>query len=388
MRFKTFNILVLLSLFLLSVINFYIMQQYIRDEIDKVLINTLRQSAYGLSLHVNEHLNDPNTENLHILLDRLNASAQEIDQIYITDAEGKLLLSTDYSHDGKQLHLPRKAPHIDKLDVDNIEKAAWVMLPVYKLEGLRKIPYRIYLKLDRNYISQTMRYLNWMQFLFPLICVLLFAGAYYIFYRLIIRPLLGMYRYVSGETTTLPRSGIIEIEKLSENVERYLRALKEMAYIDPLTQVKNRRSIENALDIAIAAAQRDREHFGVALLDLDDFKKVNDTYGHDIGDALLRAMLDRIRTHLRQVDQIGRLGGDEFLIIFHHDKAPEKIYDVLERIRRLCEEPFVFDRITLICTISAGVALYPRDADTKERLLKHADRAMYRSKKAGGNQVH
>jgi diguanylate cyclase (GGDEF)-like protein len=387
MRFKTFNILVLLSFLLFSVVNFYIMEQYIRSEIDKVLINSLRQSAYDLSLHINEHLNDPKEENLHILLDRINAGAKEIAQIYITDEKGDLLLTTDYSHD-KRFVPPKKALAIDRLNADNIGNTAWVMLPVYKLNGLQKIPYRLYLKLDRNYIDGTMRYLNWMQFLFPLTCLLLFVGAYYLFYRLVIRPLLGMYAYVSGETTTLPRSGITEIETLSENVERYLKALREMAYIDPLTQVKNRRGIENALDITIAAAERGRESFGVAIIDLDRFKEVNDTWGHDIGDKLLHEMMNRIKTHLRQVDQVGRIGGDEFLIIFHHDKAPQNIYEVLERIRKLCEAPFRFGTVTLRCTISAGIAIYPRDANDKAALLKHADQAMYCSKNAGGNQVH
>ncbi len=387
MRFKTFNILVLLSFLLFSVVNFYIMEQYIRSEIDKVLINSLRQSAYDLSLHINEHLNDPKEENLHILLDRINAGAKEIAQIYITDEKGDLLLTTDYSHD-KRFVPPKKALAIDRLNADNIGNTAWVMLPVYKLNGLKKIPYRLYLKLDRNYIDGTMRYLNWMQFLFPLTCLLLFVGAYYLFYRLVIRPLLGMYAYVSGEMTTLPRSGITEIETLSENVERYLKALREMAYIDPLTQVKNRRSIDNALDMAIAAAERGRESFGVAIIDLDRFKEVNDTWGHDIGDKLLHEMMNRIKTHLRQVDQVGRIGGDEFLIIFHHDKAPQNIYEVLERIRKLCEAPFRFGTVTLRCTISAGIAIYPRDANDKAALLKHADQAMYCSKNAGGNQVH
>lgn len=387
MRFKTFNILVMLALFLFSVVNFYIMQQYIRSEIDKVLIDSLRQYVYNLSLHVNEHLNDPTEENLHILLDRFNAGTKEIADLYVTDEEGRLQLTTDYSHD-KQFTLPKQTLSIDRLSIDNIEKTAWVMLPVYKLDGLRKVPYHIYLKLDQEYISRIMRYLNWMQLLFPLSCLLLFAGAYYLFYRLVIRPLLGMYAYVSGETSTLPRSGIAEIETLSENVERYLKALKEMAYIDPLTQVKNRRSIDNALDIAIAAAQRDGESFGIAIIDLDRFKEVNDTHGHDIGDKLLRGIMDRIKTHLRQVDQIGRLGGDEFLIIFHHDKAPQNIYDALERIRKLCEAPFHFGSVTLTCTISAGVAIYPEDAKEKVALLKYADQAMYRSKNAGGNQVH
>ncbi|HHD83686.1 MAG TPA: GGDEF domain-containing protein [Campylobacteraceae bacterium] len=387
MRFKTFNMLVMLALFLFSVVNFYIMQQYIRSEIDKVLIDSLRQYVYNLSLHVNEHLNDPTEENLHILLDRFNAGTKEIADLYVTDEEGRLQLTTDYSHD-KQFTLPKQTLSIDRLSIDNIEKTTWVMLPVYKLDGLRKVPYHIYLKLDQEYISRIMRYLNWMQLLFPLSCLLLFAGAYYLFYRLVIRPLLGMYAYVSGETSTLPRSGIAEIETLSENVERYLKALKEMAYIDPLTQVKNRRSIDNALDIAIAAAQRDGESFGIAIIDLDRFKEVNDTHGHDIGDKLLRGIMDRIKTHLRQVDQIGRLGGDEFLIIFHHDKAPQNIYDALERIRKLCEAPFHFGSVTLTCTISAGVAIYPEDAKEKVALLKYADQAMYRSKNAGGNQVH
>ncbi len=247
--------------------------------------------------------------------------------------------------------------------------------------------YMLYTNMDYLQLQESMRQVWWVHFLIPLSLITLFTAAYYLFYNLVLKPLLLLDEYVLGKVSEVPHSCIQEIEELSQRVERQIKTLHELAYLDSLTQVQNRRSIERALDLAIAGAKRDQKVFSIALIDLDNFKTINDTYGHDAGDLLLCNMVQRIKTHLREVDQIGRLGGDEFLIIFHHDEYSENIMHALRRIRQLFEEPFVIKGVAMVSTLSIGVAAYPQGGFTKEELLKSADEAMYQVKRKGGNGI-
>ena len=245
--------------------------------------------------------------------------------------------------------------------------------------------YVLYNSLHYTYVHKDIDPVWWVHFLMPLLLILLFAVAYYLFHHLVLKPLLLLDAYVIGEVKDIPHSRIAEIEELSQQVEKQIKTLQELAYFDSLTHVQNRRSIERALDLALASAKRDGKVFSIALIDLDNFKTVNDTYGHECGDLLLCNMVKRIKSHLREVDQIGRLGGDEFLIIFHHEEHPQNVVHALERIRKLFEEPFVIDGVSMISTLSIGVATFPDGGYNRQELLKYADEAMYQVKRQGGN---
>ncbi len=247
--------------------------------------------------------------------------------------------------------------------------------------------YILYENLHYTYFHKNIDSVWWLHFLMPLLLMLLFAVAYYLFHHLVLKPLLLLDAYVIGEVKDIPHSRIAEIEELSQQVEKQIKTLQELAYFDSLTRVQNRRSIERSLDLALASAKRDGKVFSIALIDLDNFKMINDTYGHECGDHLLCGMVKRIKSHLREVDQIGRLGGDEFLIIFHHEEHPQNVVHALERIRKLFEEPFVIDGVSMTSTLSIGVAAYPEGGHNRQELLKSADEAMYQVKRQGGNGI-
>ncbi len=247
--------------------------------------------------------------------------------------------------------------------------------------------YVLYNSLHYTSSHQSIDPVWWLHLLMPLLLILLFAVAYYFFYHVVLKPLLLLDAYVIGEVKDVPHSRIAEIEELSQQVEKQIKTLQELAYFDSLTHVQNRRSIERALDLALASAKRDGKVFSIALIDLDNFKTINDTYGHECGDHLLCGMVKRIKSHLREVDQIGRLGGDEFLIIFHHEEHPQNVVHALDRIRKLFEDPFVIDGVSMISTLSIGVATYPHGGCNRQELLKCADSAMYQVKRQGGNGI-
>lgn len=162
----------------------------------------------------------------------------------------------------------------------------------------------------------------------------------------------------------------------------------EMAVTDPLTGLYNRRYIISRLRQGLDAMERSGDRVSVALIDIDHFKRINDTWGHQAGDKVLRGFAERLRSQLRAVDVAGRYGGEEFLIVFNQAGA-EAATEAAERCRAaMARDPFVLASSgeTLAVTLSAGVA-EARIGDDVEDVLARADTALYEAKSSGRNQV-
>ncbi|HEY9031481.1 MAG TPA: EAL domain-containing protein [Kangiella sp.] len=167
--------------------------------------------------------------------------------------------------------------------------------------------------------------------------------------------------------------------KYKEREARYL------AYHDELTNLPNRTLFFERLEHALDLAKRKEDLLAVIFLDLDEFKTVNDTFGHAQGDLLLRKVTKRILVALREHDTFARLGGDEFVIMLEDVEDRDAIVNVLDRVRHALDTPITLGRNQVYITPSLGVAIYPDDGDDAEDLLKKADMAMYNSKKHGKN---
>jgi diguanylate cyclase (GGDEF)-like protein len=159
--------------------------------------------------------------------------------------------------------------------------------------------------------------------------------------------------------------------------------IQQMAYHDSLTGLPNRKLFFDRLGIALAQAQRNQKKVGVAMLDLDKFKDVNDTLGHDVGDLLLKATAERLSAALRKGDTVARFGGDEFVLILPDLKGREDVIQVAQKIVDSFRKPFLIDTHQLIVTTSIGIAVYPYDGTDEAILLKNADKAMYQAKQTG-----
>ncbi len=162
--------------------------------------------------------------------------------------------------------------------------------------------------------------------------------------------------------------------------------IRQMAYHDSLTGLPNRKLFSDRLGIALVQAQRNRMEVGVAMLDLDNFKDVNDTLGHEGGDLLLKAAAERLSATLRKGDTVARVGGDEFVLIFPDQKGIEDVSRVAQKIVDGFRKPFLIDTHSLIVTTSIGLAVYPDDGIDEVGLLKNADSAMYQAKQEGRNR--
>ncbi|MEW8281001.1 MAG: EAL domain-containing protein [Candidatus Thiodiazotropha taylori] len=169
---------------------------------------------------------------------------------------------------------------------------------------------------------------------------------------------------------------------------RHEMELHNLAYTDPLTQLHNRAAFLEMFDHALAHTERRNTRCALLYLDLDRFKKINDTLGHDMGDKVLQISAERLNQAVRNNDEVARLGGDEFIVLLediHHDDAPAR---VARKIISLLSQPINLEPHTLHITTSIGIAIYPDDGDDTTTLLKNADAAMYMAKREGRNGYH
>ncbi len=161
------------------------------------------------------------------------------------------------------------------------------------------------------------------------------------------------------------------------------KQIKHLAYHDTLTGLPNRVLFHDRLQQGLSQARRENYTMGVMFIDLDRFKIINDTLGHDVGDELLKAVAQRLKNSIRQGDTVVRLGGDEFTIILPVINKAEDAAVVAQKILTTLAEPFLLMQQELHITSSIGISLYPDDGDDTQTLIKNADIAMYRAKELG-----
>jgi len=177
--------------------------------------------------------------------------------------------------------------------------------------------------------------------------------------------------------------GAIEIVRDITDRKQAEEKIRQMAYHDSLTGLPNRKLFSDRLGIALAQTQRNQKGVAISMLDLDNFKVVNDTLGHDVGDLLLKAAAERLSAALRKGDTVARFGGDEFMLILPDLKGVEDVIQVARKIVESFRKPFLIDTHQLIVTASIGIAVYPDDGTDEGILLKNADKAMYQVKQTG-----
>ncbi len=164
--------------------------------------------------------------------------------------------------------------------------------------------------------------------------------------------------------------------------------IKRMAFFDTLTGLPNRNMINDRVPLALAHADRNDEKFAVLFLDMDDFKSVNDSLGHSIGDELLKEVAKRLAGLLRGEDTVARLGGDEFVILLTGLKDVNYSTRLAERVIAALKPAFKIEKHEIYSSFSIGIAVYPTDGKDAETLFKCADSAMYRAKQQGKNSYY
>lgn len=163
--------------------------------------------------------------------------------------------------------------------------------------------------------------------------------------------------------------------------KKYEMQLEKLAYHDPLTGLKNRRSFNDILEKTIESTRFTGEQHALMYLDLDKFKEVNDTLGHEMGDELLKHFAARLANNLRENSVICRIGGDEFLILIQSVSKLESVTRIVQRLYKVLQQPYHITEHIIEITASIGVSIFPQDGNNGKTLIKQADKALYEAKK-------
>jgi diguanylate cyclase (GGDEF)-like protein/PAS domain S-box-containing protein len=190
--------------------------------------------------------------------------------------------------------------------------------------------------------------------------------------------------YAEGEPGDEPL-----IVSITHDVTEKLRAdeiLRHRAFHDSLTGLANRALFEDRLELGIAGAKRHGTILGIAYVDVDEFKHVNDRYGHGIGDRVLVVLGERLAASVRQIDTAARYGGDEFVLIFPQLTSQADLEQIVHKLSRRLGEPMSIEDLSLQVTSSIGSALFDTDTDDARSLIMRADIAMYEAKRARASE--
>lgn len=199
------------------------------------------------------------------------------------------------------------------------------------------------------------------------------------------RKLLASYHQLTSVLEHKVEQRTEEVTSKNDLLEKAVDQMKHMAYHDALSGLPNRRLYLEKLESALTAASQTSQKLAVVFIDLDRFKNVNDTFGHEFGDLLLQEFAQKLQENLRSNDTISRQGGDEFTLILNNFHSQQDMVPLIRRLQSALEKPLTIQGQELHVSMSIGIAVYPEDGETPDELLKHADSAMYNAKEKGKN---
>lgn len=179
-----------------------------------------------------------------------------------------------------------------------------------------------------------------------------------------------------------------KLEESAMMLEEQKNAFKNLAHFDTLTGLPNRLLFYDRLDKVIENAEKNDQKFSILFLDLDNFKEINDSFGHDVGDDLLKIVAEKFQNRISKSDLLARLGGDEFTLVIEGWRNIEQVASVADRLIHVLNEPIYILGYEIYITVSVGISIYPDDGMDIATLLKHSDSAMYSAKNEGRNLYH
>ena len=355
----------------------------------QVIISSIQNELSELSYLLSKHLRKEPITTTRSLIDRNVASNPYISAIAIFN-DDKLLLTTDQNSKSiSPSHLYNTSHDGDVYTALNNKKAFEETIRYYQGNKLKN--YTLIFYIDHFYISNIFRKaLNQSLLLFFLVPIIAAAFIWFFVNKLVNKPLELMRQYAYYQSAIPAPFKIKEIEYIRASMvqtfsrlEQERKDLYNLSIIDPLSGVANRYYLEERVRQIISESQRSNQEFALLFLDLDHFKIVNDSLGHDVGDELLKSIAGTIQEVLRINDVVARIGGDEFVIVITHYKDETELIEIIERIQQKLATPWCIKTYPIEITSSVGIALYPKDGNNMLSLMKYADIAMYKAKNKG-----
>ncbi len=355
---------------------------------DQSLRSTLSEVAYLLS----KDLQSPDrVDFFKAYLERIAATNDAIDALVL--AQGShVLLSTDPSID----QVPRRdeVVLVTSRELPDLGRIRAYESEVRYYQGNQPRYLRLYALLDRTYLQSRIE-LDYSHLLLqlglpPVVILLL---LWWMLHRSLSRPLEALRQFAYYQSYTPRMFWLRELEAIRssmlqtyQRLEQEKEELYKLSTTDSLSGLANRNSLDQRLSWLISDAARNKQEFAVFFLDLDNFKSVNDSQGHKIGDQLLVMVSEQLREVIRNSDIIARVGGDEFVFVLSNYHSHLELTRIADRVLERLSRPWVVEGYQLFISGSIGIALYPKDGSDTVTLLKNADIAMYQAKKRGRNQ--
>lgn len=365
---------------------YYFEQQ---EQTASVIMRGLKNDLSELTYLLSRHITRESILTSRALLDRKAATHDYISAISIFD-DKKLLVTTDpsFSVAPSSIELFRDR-HKDIYT--SLTKSIGLEESIHYYEGKKFKNYTLTLFIDQKFVENSfikMRDKLVILFVIPPILILLLLAI--IIHKAISKPLEKLRRYAYHHTNVPKKFFISEIEYIrSSMVQTFDRLEQEklelytLARTDSLSGLANRNHLEERVEEIIAVSKRNNKEFALLFLDLDHFKSVNDSLGHNVGDELLRNIAHVIQELLRPNDVVARIGGDEFVIVLTQCKSHIELIKIVDRIQKRLATPWQIQTFPINITSSIGITLYPKDGESLLTLMKHADIAMYEAKEKG-----
>ncbi len=367
-------------------INYYFTQRTLTAQ---VITDSIQNDLSELAYLISKHIRKEPIKTARSLIDRKSANNPYLRSIAIFD-DDKLLLTTDHTSTNiiSPSHLYNQNDNDAYSALDN--KIAFEGNIRY-FQGNKAKNYTLLFYLEHTHIANTFSQTrNQFLLLFAFIPIVILIFIWLILNKLVTKPLELLRQYAYYQSV-IPKPFIIkEIEYIRASMvqtfsrlEQEKKDLYNLSITDPLSGLANRYHLQERLKQIISESQRTQSEFALLFLDLDHFKIVNDSLGHDIGDELLKSIAISIQDVIRVNDVVARIGGDEFVIVLTYYKDNIELLEIIERIQqRLCK-PWCIKTYPIQITSSIGITIYPKDGDNLLTLMKNADIAMYEAKNRG-----
>lgn len=392
-----FNIrrLILFFIFVLVVIFYSIFAYYFfkqEENLAKVILKTINSNITETSYTLSKNLKSKDDVLLYrALLDRISANNNFIAAIAILD-DDKLLLVTDPSYQ-KIDYVPmiKESSYYKELMNNKYIETDIRFFENKEIRKLRLVYILEQEELALHFIDNKINFLIY----FGLLPIIAFSLLLILLKKYVSNPLEQLRQYAYYNNDVPKAFKVKELESIrysmvdtfsrleSEKKELYL-----MARTDSLSGLSNRNSLNEYLERLILTSKRNKKEFAFLYLDIDHFKSINDSLGHNIGDELLQNISKLLKRILRPSDFIARIGGDEFVILIQDYDSYLELSNVINRVQKQLSKNWVIKTNPINISCSIGIAFYPKDGQDSVSLMKNADIAMYQAKKLGRNQYH
>lgn len=367
----------------------YTKEEQMATVILKTLTHNLSETGYTLSKTVKSY---KDIKGLRAFMDRIAANNDFVSSVVILDGTN-VLLSTNPSF-RYDMHIGNRAPLQASYDI--LLKNKMLEQDFHFYEDDNAVTLTLVYILDTGEIYEYFRKSKVEFFIYFGLLPFLSIVFMLMFIRKFISAPLEKLRQFAYYHSTVPEAFLVsELESIRYSmVETFTRLEVEkkelylMARTDVLSGLANRNALNEFLERLIAISKRSKKEFAFLFLDLDHFKSVNDSLGHNIGDELLQNLASNLQLMLRPTDFVARVGGDEFVIIIQDYTSYLELSNIIMRVQDYIKRPWLIQTHPIVINSSIGVAFYPKDGEDSVALMKNADIAMYEAKKLGRAQYY